>query len=221
MVRTSRDGSLGAELGALIGRAATGAILATIALLGLGLIAEILRRRHRARRLLRLLDLTLPLGVRTAVVSLLAVVATLTGPRPVGATETVRGWLGQVSASTTTTTRVVVATPDAVSERAEPTTAPTGPVVLIPPATAERLEPSPPVPSSPPAPAAPSRSYVVKPGDCLWSIAAAILGPAADGHAIDAGWRQIYAANHAAIGDDPNLIHIGLTLELPPLVAQP
>ena len=34
-------------------------------------------------------------------------------------------------------------------------------------------------------------------------------------------WRAIYAANRAAIGDNPNLIHIGLTLELPLLVAQP
>ena len=238
MVRKSPDGSLGDELGALIGRAAVGAIVAAVALLGLGVVAEILRRRDRARRVLAVLDLTLPIGVRTAVVSLLALIATFTGPRPVGAADSVRGWLGQVSPSTTTTTRVVVATPDAVSDRATPsTTVPAGPVVLIPPVTVERLDPSPPVtppPATPPPaaaatpsavtpslPTAPSRSYVVKPGDCLWSIAAGLLGPAVGAQAIDTAWRAIYTNNRAAIGDNPNLIHIGITLELPPLVTQP
>lgn len=237
MVRESQDGSLGDALGTLIGRAAVGATIGALSLLGLGLLAELLRRRHRARRVLALLDLTLPIGVRTAVVSLLALLATFTGPRPVGAADSVRGWLEQTN--TSTTTRGVVATPDAVSDHASPpTTTPTGAVVLIPPITVENLDPPPapivappptPVPAPPVAPppaatppeASPSRSYVVKRGDCLWSIAASILGPAASGPSIDAGWRQIYAANRAAIGDNPNLIHIGLTLELPPLVAQP
>ncbi len=58
-------------------------------------------------------------------------------------------------------------------------------------------------------------------GDCLWSITAGLLGPRATASATDAGWRAIYAANRAAIGDNPNLIHIGLTLALPPLDAQP
>jgi nucleoid-associated protein YgaU len=62
---------------------------------------------------------------------------------------------------------------------------------------------------------------VVQRGDCLWSIAAARLGPRASASAIDAGWRWIYAANRAAIGDDPNLIRIGLHLVLPPLDARP
>jgi hypothetical protein len=244
MVRESQDGSLGDALGALITRAAIGAIVGAVALLGLGLVAELLRRRQRARRVLALLDLTLPIGVRTAVVSLLALLATFTGPRPVGAADSVRGWLGQVPASTTTT-RPVVATPDAVAEHASPPTDPTGPVVLIPPVTVDNLDP-PPAPATPtatappavappavappasaPAPVVPtpsslpSRAYVVQRDDCLWSIAAALLGPAADARAIDIGWRQIYAANRAAIGDNPNLIHIGLTLELPPLVTQP
>lgn len=239
MVQTSPEGALGDELGDVIGRAAIGAAVAAGALLGLGLAAEILRRRDRARRVLALLDRTLPLGVRSAVVSLLALAATFIGPRPVGAVDSVRGWLGRAGSSTTTTTRVVVATPDALADRASPPKAPmTGPVVLIPPVTIDRLDsgspapprteppPAPPPAVAPPtapaaspatAPIAPTRSYVVQPGDCLWSIAARVLGPAAEAHAIDSGWRQIYAANRAAIGDNPNLIHIGLTLELPPL----
>lgn len=246
MVRETQDGSLGEALGNLIGRAAVGAVAGALVLLALGLVAEALRRRHRARRVLALLDLTLPIGVRTAVVSLLALVATFTGPRPVGAADSVRGWLGQASASTTTTTRTPVATPGALEGRdAPPATVPTGPVVLIPPATVERLDPVPstpapvpvppvavppvavppvavpPVPIPPDAPTAKRPGYVVQRGDCLWSIAARLLGGRADARSIDAAWRQIYAANRAAIGDDPNLIHIGLTLELPPLVAQP
>ena len=100
-----------------------------------------------------------------------------------------------------------------------------------PPDVAAPVPPPAPVaaPVTPPAPVAgpclrprPSRSpYVVAPGDCLWSIAAACSVRDADARAIDRGWRQIYAANRVAIGDDPNLIHIGLTLELPPLDAQP
>jgi nucleoid-associated protein YgaU len=76
--------------------------------------------------------------------------------------------------------------------------------------------PSPtPTPAPPPAPAS-EPEYVVQPGDCLWSIAQARLGPAVDDVAIDAGWRAIYAHNRDAIGDNPSLIHPGLVLRLPP-----
>jgi nucleoid-associated protein YgaU len=243
MVQESHE----ATLGDLVGRAALGAIVAALLLLGLGLVAELLRRRHRARRVLALLDLTVPIGVRAVIVSVLALVSSFMGPRPAGAADSVRGWLREIS--TSTTTRVAVATPDAVAAHAASpsTTRPTGAVVLIPPITAVRPDPTP-RPSAPvvaPAPAAPIApvviapapapvvttpvpapgpvrpSYVVRRGDCLWAIAAERLGPRADAHAIDAGWRAIYAANRAAIGDNPNLIHIGLTLVLPPLDAQP
>ena len=64
-------------------------------------------------------------------------------------------------------------------------------------------------------------TYTVAPGDCLWSIAARVLGRNATARAIDRGWRAIYAANRAAIGADPNLIHPGLVLTLPPLDPTP
>ena len=233
MVRESHDGSLGEALGALVGRAAVGAVAAAGVLLALGFVAEALRRRQCAGRVLALLDLTLPIGVRTAVVSVLALLASFTGVRPAGATDGVRGWLDQASTSTTTTTRPLVATPDALAERATspstvPTTPPTGPVILIPPITAEPIDPAP-APAAAPAPPAPvtaaarpaNSTYIVQPGDCLWAIAQRRLGSTADAHAIDTGWRAIYAANRAAIGDNPNLIHIGLILTLPPLDAQP
>jgi hypothetical protein len=61
------------------------------------------------------------------------------------------------------------------------------------------------------------REYTVKLHDTLWGIAAARL-PAGSGSAatIDRYWRQVYAANRAAIGADPDLIHPGTRLAVPP-----
>ena len=64
-------------------------------------------------------------------------------------------------------------------------------------------------------------TYVVTSGDCLWSIAARLLGPKATTVAIDREWRAIYAANATSIGSDPNLIHPGLILVLPTLRSHP
>ena len=68
-----------------------------------------------------------------------------------------------------------------------------------------------------PTPVAAAPTYTVAVGDCLWSIAARVLGRNATAHAVDHGWRAIYDANRDAIGADPNLIHPGLVLTLPPL----
>ncbi|NYE37487.1 hypothetical protein F4692_002620 [Nocardioides cavernae] len=53
--------------------------------------------------------------------------------------------------------------------------------------------------------------YVVRRGDSLWSIAVAHPG---DGDT-DERWRAIWAANHAEVGDDPDVIHPGQVLRLP------
>lgn len=50
--------------------------------------------------------------------------------------------------------------------------------------------------------------YVVQKGDCLWHIAEDRLG---DG----ARWGELYEANRNIIGEDPNLILIGMELQLP------
>jgi nucleoid-associated protein YgaU len=47
-------------------------------------------------------------------------------------------------------------------------------------------------------------SYVVRPGDSLWSIA--------DSLDLSGGWRALYVGNEAAVGVDPNLIRPGQKL---------
>ena len=81
--------------------------------------------------------------------------------------------------------------------------------------------PTTPAPADPPRVVDSSVQYVVVAGDCLWDIAARLIGSGASNAAIDRGWRAIYAANRAAIGDDPGLIHPGLVLTIPALDPTP
>jgi nucleoid-associated protein YgaU len=63
---------------------------------------------------------------------------------------------------------------------------------------------------------------VVKPGDSLWELAGAELGPAAADSAVASRWPQWYAANRAVIGPDPDLILPGQVLRIPaPATDQP
>lgn len=71
------------------------------------------------------------------------------------------------------------------------------------------------VPTGSPVRRVPVRTVVVRPGDCLWSIAARDLGAGASDAAVDARWRAIYAANHALVGPDPGLVEPGQRLRLP------
>ena len=65
--------------------------------------------------------------------------------------------------------------------------------------------PTPPPPGPTPPPAAPQTVYVVRAGDTLYKIAARFsVTPAA-----------LYAANRAAVGANPSLIHPGLRLVIP------
>ncbi|MDR7251447.1 hypothetical protein J2X46_000419 [Nocardioides sp. BE266] len=64
---------------------------------------------------------------------------------------------------------------------------------------------------APPTPR-PQGSYVVRPGDSLWSIARA---HPEDGTGIEERWRAIWRANHDVVGDDPDLILPGQALRLP------
>jgi hypothetical protein len=56
---------------------------------------------------------------------------------------------------------------------------------------------------------------VVRPGDTLWSIAAARLPADASNADVAAAWPRWYAANRAEIGPDPNLLLPGERLRPP------
>jgi hypothetical protein len=81
------------------------------------------------------------------------------------------------------------------------------PRVVPPPAATSRLVLG--------TPHSPSPGHVVVRGDSLWSIAAAHLGPGATAAEIAAEWPRWWQANHASIGDDPDLLVPGRVL-MPP-----
>lgn len=58
-------------------------------------------------------------------------------------------------------------------------------------------------------------TLVVEPGQSLWSISAARLGPQASAADIARAWPRLYQANREAIGPEPGLIHPGLRLAVP------
>lgn len=86
-----------------------------------------------------------------------------------------------------------------------------------PPAPRAAPPPRPPAPQhSHPTPAHDAdRGAVVRPGDCLWLIAARRLGPGADPSDVAAAWPRWYAANRDRIGADPALIRPGQRLIAP------
>lgn len=229
MVRESLDESLRhlAEVGALA--VAAGALV----LLFFALLAEVLRRFGRAPRLVAHLDRLVPRRARAIAAGTLALAAALPLGGTASADDSVRAWLsGAGGASTTTTTTTTsappttapVATHESTDARASapvpdpdvvaPPAAPATPPPASRPAVGAAAQPAPPPPTH-------AEQHVVAPGECLWAIAQARLGPSATNQDIDAGWRAIYAVNRAAIGDDPGLIHPGLVLVLPPLVPTP
>ncbi len=202
--------------------------------------AELLRRHRPAAGLVRIADRLVPAVGRRSAVAMFAAVAALVAvasPRAVspsatlsgvagpeaGGPGTLRGWLTGPDAATSKPTPPSSAATDRRDRETTPTTplaavepvAPPRPRPTAMPAarSTEMPEPAPAASATPPAP----RTYTVTPGDCLWSIARRQLGPRASERAVDRGWRAIYAANAAGIGADPNLIHPGLVLVLPPL----
>lgn len=93
-----------------------------------------------------------------------------------------------------------------------------------PPATTAQPPLPPPTPPSeaPPAPKASpgaaddtGATYTVVSGDCLWSIATALLGPGVSLAEIADAVDDLWIANSAAIGTDPDLLLPGQVLQLP------
>jgi hypothetical protein len=70
-------------------------------------------------------------------------------------------------------------------------------------------------------PGQPASQVVVRPGDSLWALAAAELGPGAGDAAVDARWPQWYAANAAVIGPDPDRLTPGQVLRTPDRPGRP
>lgn len=58
----------------------------------------------------------------------------------------------------------------------------------------------------------------VRPGDTLWGLVAADLGPGATEWEIAQDWPQWYEHNAEAIGEDPGALAPGIVLEKPPAV---
>jgi nucleoid-associated protein YgaU len=59
-------------------------------------------------------------------------------------------------------------------------------------------------------------AVVVRRGDCLWTIAARQLGPAATDSRTAAEWPRWYSANRAVLGPRPDLLDPGQRLHPPP-----
>lgn len=90
-----------------------------------------------------------------------------------------------------------------------------------------RPAPAPPevaaAPIAVPAPVAVPTTWTVEPGDSFWTIAeealADALGRPPSGAEVHPYWRRLVEANRARLvdADDPDLLHAGQVLELPPL----
>jgi hypothetical protein len=66
-------------------------------------------------------------------------------------------------------------------------------------------------------PSNPAPGYTVEQGDTLWDIAASHLAPTERSLSkVARYWQRIYRANRQVVGGDPDLIHPGTRLEIPP-----
>lgn len=62
----------------------------------------------------------------------------------------------------------------------------------------------------------PPATVVVRAGDSLWALAERDLGPAASPAEVARHARRLHRLNRAVVGPDPDLIHPGQQLRLPP-----
>jgi hypothetical protein len=84
------------------------------------------------------------------------------------------------------------------------------------PASAHEASPRTAEPATAGAASGEQSAHVVRPGECLWTIAERRLGPSATAAKVAALVDELWRLNAARIGTgDPNLIHAGQTLKLP------
>ena len=72
--------------------------------------------------------------------------------------------------------------------------------------------------TTPAAPVVRPRFVRVRPGDCLWSITATLLGPGATDAAVARTWPRLHHANRGVVGPDPDLVRPGTRLRVPALI---
>lgn len=97
-----------------------------------------------------------------------------------------------------------------------------GVAVLAGPASARPDPPAPtslaglPLPDRPAGSAEPARTVLVRPGDSLWAISARTLGPGASAGDVASYGHRVHVLNRRVVGADPDLLHPGQRLRLPP-----
>jgi nucleoid-associated protein YgaU len=196
-------GELDRRVAETLGAALAPLVALVVLLLLLACTAELLRRAGRAERVTAALDRATPAVLRRGAVLACGAASAVLGVASAHASETpVRDWL----TSTTVPISAPAASTSTTSTTLPPPSRPTQPAIApaAPPRTPAAID-------------AVSAGYVVRPGDCLWTIAQRHLAPTATDLEIDAGWRRLYAANVETIGPDPNLVFPGAVLRLPPL----
>jgi hypothetical protein len=101
-----------------------------------------------------------------------------------------------------------------------PAQPPAQPPAAPPVAPVTPMQPAPPAqpPAAPPAPPAPvPQAYTIQPGDTLRGIATDHLPPGQRSEQdIQAYWKEIYRLNRSVLGPNPDLIHTGVELTIPP-----
>lgn len=104
------------------------------------------------------------------------------------------------------------------------TTLAAAPAIASPASVPTAGRPAPPAPAvargaviAVPGPTAAPAVHVVRRGECLWTIAAAHLGPDATDAEIARAWPRWYRANRTVIGPDPGLLLVGTRLRVPTL----
>lgn len=86
----------------------------------------------------------------------------------------------------------------------------------VPERDSARPKPAAPEPAPEVTPEEPPAIHVVAPGESLWRVAAARIG-SEDPRRVGPYWRRLVAVNRDLPSGDPDLIHPGLRLRLPPI----
>ena len=100
------------------------------------------------------------------------------------------------------------AVPPGTSAAAHPQWRPLSPVIEPGPLTGRPLRLQ--------QPAGQATEVTVRPGDSLWSLSAARLGPFASDVDIALDWPRVYQANRDVIGANPHFLRPGQILRIPP-----